>query len=208
MSKLIRWALVLLVLILSCTSFGCGPKKSDSEDAPTAYGKQVTWDTLELSEYVELPSYEGRTVAVEEGISRGDAIFSLIVKEANVLRYPEEQVIYYFEQEQGRYRYHAAKIGISYEELLTSEGLDEERLMEEAKRQTKRDMVFYALADALEVEITSADRESHYEKYVEKFVESYGYTEKYVRDHMSEEILESMRYDKLLEKLISLNSFS
>jgi hypothetical protein len=97
--------------------------------------------------------------------------------------------------------------GQTYEELLSSLGVTEEMMLEESKKLTAEDLVFYALVKAEKIELTQADKDSNFDKYVALFV-SEGYTETYVRENLREQIYETMLYDKTLELLISFTEFT
>ncbi|MBQ7383301.1 MAG: hypothetical protein IJV72_00730, partial [Clostridia bacterium] len=84
----------------------------------------------------------------------------------------------------------------------------EEDMIAEARELTRDDLVFAAVVKAENISLSDADKQNNFDKYVEKFVNSYGYGEEYVRENMSEQIYETMLFDKMLEKLITLNKFA
>ena len=67
--------------------------------------------------------------------------------------------------------------------------------------------VLHALIKAENITLTDADKQNNFERYVVKFVDDYGYGEEYVRENMSEQIYDTMLFDKTVERLITLNTF-
>ena len=163
---------------------------------------------LELSEYVTLGDYKAMSVSYDpEKISKGDAAWQKLIEISDIIKYPNDQIAFYFYQKQAGYQYMAKAGGQTYEELLSSLGVTEEMMLEESKKLTAEDLVFYALVKAEKIELTQADKDANFDKYVALFV-SEGYTETYVRENLREQIYETMLYDKTLELLISFTEFT
>ena len=162
---------------------------------------------LDISEYVSLCEYSGIEIEIRGGESRGDALWGYVVEHSEIKKYPEEQVEYYFEQARAKYAYLAKNAGVGYEEMLAELGVSEESMREEAKKLTAEDLVFHALLEAENISLTDADKQNNFDRYVAKFTSDYGYSESYVRENMTDEIYESMLFDKLLEGLVIKNNF-
>ncbi len=203
-------ALILaLLLLMSAALVSCKKDNGESENTADTEIKPEPMDFFELdiSDYVALGEYSGMKVTCGEGESRGDAVWARAVENAEIKKYPEHQVNYYFEQSKAKYEYLARKGNDTYENILSGLGVTEEDMLAEARELTREDLVFAALVKAENIALSEADKKNNFEKYVEKFVGDYGYGEEYVRENMSEQIYETMLFDKMLEKLITLNIF-
>ena len=66
---------------------------------------------------------------------------------------------------------------------------------------------YAALVKAEGISLSDDEKKNNFDRYVEKFVNDYGYGEEYVRENMSEQIYQTMLFDKTLERLITLNKF-
>ena len=119
----------------------------------------------------------------------------------------EELVSYYTEQTKARYSYYAEKNDMEYSKVLEDFGATEESIATEAKALAKADLVFAALVKAESITLSDSEKSEHFGRYLEFYVESYGYTEEYVKENLTDEIYESMLYDKASEFLIINNSF-
>ena len=207
MKKII--ALVLLAVLVCTSLLACKPKTPPVE--PGRKGKEnekMDISALELSEYVSLGDYKTISVSYDpEKISKGDAAWQKLIEISDIIKYPNDQIAFYFYQKQAGYQYMAKAGGQTYEELLSSLGVTEDMMLEESKKLTAEDLVFYALVKAEKIELTQADKDANFDKYVALFV-SEGYTETYVRENLREQIYETMLYDKTLELLISFTEFT
>lgn len=198
--------LTLLLCLLTCCGKDSDKDKADNTDETEMY-EQMSFTEDNIVKYVSLSEYKELKISLSEGQSKGDAVMERVVSDSLVKEYPSEQVNYYLSQERAKYRYLAQREGKSYEELLSLIGVTEEGMLKEAEELTKRDLVFYALVFAEKIEISDSEKTVNFDKYVKKYVDDYGYTESYVRENLSEQIFESMLYDKTIERLIGLNSF-
>ena len=190
-------------MLVSCSKVD-GDAETTTSDKKT---EGMTFTSDNIGRYISLPEYKGLEISVAEGESRGDAVFSKIVSEAVVIEYPEEQLSYYIEQQEAKYRYIAASSDSTYDEILERFGITAEGIEAESKSLVKNDLVFYGIVYAEEITVTEQEKTDNFEKYVEKYTLGFGYAEEYVRSNMTDEIYESMLYDKTLERLIVLNSF-
>ena len=68
-------------------------------------------------------------------------------------------------------------------------------------------LMLAALVKAEGITLSDSEKSEHFGRYLEFYVESYGYTEEYVKENLTDEIYESMLYDKASEFLIINNSF-
>ena len=208
MKKIIVLLLLAVTLCICLTS--CMPKPIPVEPGIDADGVDEPMDiaALELSEYVTLGDYQGMTVRYDPAkSSKGDAAWAELIRISEIKKYPDDQIAYYFYQKRSGYEHMAKAGGISYEALLESLGITEETILDECKKLTAEDLVFYALIEAEGILVTDEDKQAHFEKYVALFVSEYGYTEDYVRAYLESEIYETMLYDKTLERLISFATF-
>ena len=202
--------LILIALLVAALAVSCG-KDNDGDVSGDDVKAVETIDisSLELSEYVSLAKYSGMTVNYDSSkTSKGDAVWDKVVEASEIKAYPEEQLEYYFEQTKAKYKYLARKGNESYENMLAALGITEEDMMNEAKRLVAEDLVLYALIEAEGVELSEAEKQNNLERYIQKFVDAYGYDEEYVRENMTEQIYDTMLFDKLLEKLIIMNEFA
>ena len=95
----------------------------------------------------------------------------------------------------------------TYESLLSYLGITEADILAEAKRMTLGDLAREAIYKLEGIELSEKEKAENYDVYVRIFTEMYGYTEDYVRSNLTDEIYETMRYDKMIEKLILMNEF-
>ncbi|MBO5415889.1 MAG: hypothetical protein J6A83_04595 [Clostridia bacterium] len=202
--------MLALLLLLSAAFVSC---KRDNGDADNTANTEIKLEPMnffeiDISEYVALGEYSGLDINCEDGQSRGDAVWAKVVDGSEIKKYPEHQVNYYFEQARTKYEYLARQGNDTYENILAGLGVTEEDMIAEARELTRDDLVFAAVVKAENISLSDADKNNNFDKYVEKFVDSYGYGEEYVRENMSEQIYETMLFDKMLEKLITLNNFA
>lgn len=203
-------ALILaLLLLLSAAFVSCKKDNGDADNTSETDIKlePMNFFEMDISEYVALGEYSGLDIRCGEGQSRGDAVWARVLEGAEIKKYPEHQVDYYFQQSKAKYEYLAKNGNDTYENILAGLGVTEEDMMAEARELTRSDLVFAALVEAEDIALSEADKENNFDKYVEKFVGDYGYGEEYARENMSEQIYETMLFDKMLERLISLNNF-
>ena len=156
---------------------------------------------------LELGTYTGLSVAQKEGQSAGNAVWQAVAAECEILRYPEEQVAYYAAQTRAKYRYYARENDLKYEEVLNLFETTEEEIEAQARALVAEDLVYRAVAEDAGIEITQEEKDRLFERYVTKYIEDYGYSRDYVIGNMTDEIVESMRYDKTTEFLITHNTF-
>lgn len=200
--------LMLVVLLTASLVISCDKKEEERDDGAKPV-ETIDISSLELSEYVSLGKYSGMTVSYDPSkTSKGDAVWETVVKGSEIKAYPEEQLEYYFAQSKAKYKYLASKGNDTYENILSALGVTEEDMMNEAKELVAEDLVRYALLEAESIVLSENEKQNNFERYVQKFVGSYGYDEEYVRENMTEQIYDTMLFDKMLEKLIMINEFA
>lgn len=199
-----RGAVLLLCVCLAAGFAGCKKAEKEPEESTV---ERLDYSTLDLSQYIRLGTYTGLSVAQKEGQSAGDAVWQAVAAECEILRYPEEQVAYYAAQTRAKYRYYARENDLEYGEVLTLFETTEEEIEAQARALVAEDLVYRAVAEDAGIEITQEEKDRLSDRYVTKYVEDYGYTRDYVIGNMTDEIVESMRYDKTTEFLITHNTF-
>lgn len=169
----------------------------------------MNFDSADLSLYIELGQYRNLTLTSKgtDNASRGSAVWNAVVESSRVIEYPEQQLMYYYSQSRARYRFYADKNNVTYEKLLEDLGITDEDIMNEAKALTKEDLVRHAILKTEGIELTEEEKDRLFGRYVDKFVTDYGYKEEYVRENLTDEIYDTMLEDKMLEALISWNTF-
>ena len=95
--------------------------------------ERPVYDTENISEYVRVGAYTDCSVSLEHAdASKGEAIRSLLLAQAEVLQYPEDAVNYYAEQEKQACRHYAKQNDLSYEDAMEALGLSEEKIQKKS----------------------------------------------------------------------------
>lgn len=207
MKKLIALLVVIMALLLVFSACEDTDDKGSDSASTEKIADRIDISALDLSLYINLGEYKGIEITLAEGDSRGDAVWSLVLNNSQVIQYPEQQVKYYFERSKASYEYLAKKGNDTYEHVISELGITEEQMLDEARELVKADLVLHALIKAESIELTEDDKQNNFERYVQKFVKDYGYSEEYVRENMAEQIYDTMLFDKTVEKLMTLNTF-
>ena len=204
MKKVIRRALVIsLALIMLISMFSC---KKDGENESVEPVDFAAMSDDELKSYAELGEY--KLMTLKQGSSpKGEVVWDAVKKNATVKDYPEQQVSYYVSQIKAQYAYYAEEAGISYKEMLREVGATEESIRSEAESMATDDIICELVRRDADITLRSDEKSKFFEKYVEKYVEDYGYSREYVVENMTDEIYDSMLYDKTTEFLIAYNYF-
>ncbi|MBE6531492.1 MAG: hypothetical protein E7679_05340 [Ruminococcaceae bacterium] len=202
---------LVAMLLISTMLFSCGdkdniPGETSADNAQSLRRPDIS--QLELSEYITLGNYSGLVIVCGSESERGNAVWDKVVADAEVKKYPEEQVNYYFFQSKAKYEYLAKNGNDSYENIIAALGVTEEQMLEDARALVKEDLCFYAIIKAEGISLSKEEKSKNFDRYVKKYTEAYGYSESYARENMKEQIYESMLFDKMLEKLIILNEFN
>lgn len=204
MKNVIKRALVTsLALIMLISMFSC--KKSDENESAEPVDFAAMSDD-ELKSYAELGEY--KLMTLKQGSSpKGEVVWAAVKKNATVKDYPEQQVSYYVSQIKAQYAYYAEEAGISYKEMLREVGATDESIRSEAESMAADDVIYELVRRDAKITLRSDEKSKFFEKYVEKYVEDYGYSREYVVENMTDEIYDSMLYDKTTEFLIAYNYF-
>jgi hypothetical protein len=204
MKNVVKKALVtLLALIMLISMFSC--KKSDENESAEPVDFAAMSDD-ELKSYAELGEY--KLMTLKQGSSpKGEVVWAAVKKNATVKDYPEQQVSYYVSQIKAQYAYYAEEAGISYKEMLREVGATDESIRSEAESMAADDVIYELVRRDAKITLRSDEKSKFFEKYVEKYVEDYGYSREYVVENMTDEIYDSMLYDKTTEFLIAYNYF-
>lgn len=204
MKNVVKRALVtLLALIMLISMFSC--KKSDENESAEPVDFAAMSDD-ELKSYAELGEY--MLMTLKQGSSpKGEVVWAAVKKNATVKDYPEQQVSYYVSQIKAQYAYYAEEAGISYKEMLREVGATDESIRSEAESMAADDVIYELVRRDADITLREDEKSKFFEKYVEKYVEDYGYSREYVVENMTDEIYDSMLYDKTTEFLIAYNYF-
>ena len=204
MKNVIKRALVtLLALIMLISMFSC-KKNSENESVEPVDFAAMSDD--ELKSYAELGEYKLMTLK-QGSSSKGEVVWAAVKKNATVKDYPEQQVSYYVSQIKAQYAYYAEEAGISYKAMLREVGATDESIRSEAESMAADDVIYELVRRDAKITLRSDEKSKFFEKYVEKYVEDYGYSREYVVENMTDEIYDSMLYDKTTEFLIAYNYF-
>ena len=206
MKKFLRIIALMLVFLLGAALILSGCDKQTGEDdgreklVPPEYSEET------IEEFIKLGSYKNMTVTVgNESSTLNVVLWRKIVDESEVIKYPEDAIAYYKEISTRGYSNLASDGKMSYEELLGALGLTEEDIVAEAEEYVKSDLVQIAIIKAEGLKLTEDEKTRLFDKYVDKFVSSYGYTEEYVKENLTNEIYDTMQYDKMMEFLMLNN---
>ena len=204
MKNVIKRALVTsLALIMLISMFSC---KKDGENESVEPVDFAAMSDDELKSYAELGEY--KLMTLKQGSSpKGEVVWAAVKKNATVRDYPEQQVSYYVSQIKAQYAYYAEEAGISYKEMLREVGATDESIRSEAESMAADDVIYELVRRDADITLREDEKSKFFEKYVEKYVEDYGYSREYVVENMTDEIYDSMLYDKTTEFLIAYNYF-
>lgn len=204
MKNVIKRALLAsLALIMLISMFSC---KKNSEDESVEPVDFAAMSDDELKSYAELGEYKLMTLK-QGSSSKGEVVWAAVKKNATVRDYPEQQVSYYVSQIKAQYAYYAEEAGISYKEMLREVGATDESIRSEAESMAADDVIYELVRRDADITLREDEKSKFFEKYVEKYVEDYGYSREYVVENMTDEIYDSMLYDKTTEFLIAYNYF-
>lgn len=199
----------LILAIILCMSIfflsSCKDEKNEN-DAPIVTDSSA-YLSLELSEYISVEKYTDLDVTVKDGKDKATLLMKAISDSATVIKYPEEQVNYYYEETRKMYLDLASGDEDRYEEILNEQNVTEESMLEDARNMVKNDLIFYYIVKDADITLTEEEKSSLYEQYVDYYVDTYKYSESYVKENMSSLIYDSMLYDKTMEYLILNNNF-
>ena len=191
---------MLLCMLSSC--------KQEQDTEESAALTAMDYSAIEdFGVYVSVPQYTDLDIPLGESDVKSERVWEEILARSEVLRYPEEQVLYYEAQTKATYRYYGKQNGWSLEETMDKLGVSEESIRLKAKDMVKGDLVYrYIVADA-KIALSREEKATLFDRYANQYAESYGYEVDYVAEHLSHLVYDSMLYDKTMEYLILHNRF-
>ena len=192
--------LIAAIMLLSLVS--CG-----EEDEDNVNYVEPPEEVEYLGDLVDLTEYRGLTVAQETGESRGDAIWRAVLEGSEVTEFPSPFLSYYESQTLTKYKLLADKADMSYTELLEALGLAEEDVKNEAKDLAKAELVAMAIIEKESILLTDEEIDRLFDRYAQKIAEELGKDVSYVKENLSDEVYDTMLRDKMIEFLITQNTF-
>lgn len=212
MKKFFKASALLLVFLLGIAIVFSGCDKIFPDNGDEYSTKELMppdYSDIALSDYISLGEYKGLKVAiggvVSEDMTNDLLLWETIVRNADVIKYPDDALSYYKEQTTRIYMGYAEEGSMSYDELMTSLGKTDEDIEEEAKEYVKSDLVRFAIIEAEGLYLTDDEKARLFDKYAYKFEITYGYTTEYVRKNLTDEIYDAMQHDKMMEFLLLNN---
>ena len=209
MSKGLKFlAFMLCVLTLSISLAACSDSQNVSETETDAQ-TEITYENIDVDSYVKSIQYKGLTVAFDSmNETKADAVWSAIYATAILEGYPDEKVSYYFGQMKDSYMHYAGGDEEKYLLLLEAQGTSEEKMLEEAERLVKEDLVYEYIIKHEGITLTDGEKAELFDKYVAKYSAELGKAPEEVAASMADYVYESMLYDKTTEYLFTVNTFS
>ena len=198
--------IVAFTLILSASLLSSCKDEEKSNDLPKLESSSP-YLSMELSEYISIDAYTSLDIIAKEGDDKASLIMNALADAARVIKYPEDQVNYYYAQTKQMYMDLASGDEEKYREILSEQKITEETMLEDAREMVKQDLIFYYVVKDADISLTDEEISSLYGQYVDYYVETYKYSESYVKENMSSLIYDSMLYDKTMEYLILNNNF-
>lgn len=133
------------------------------------------------------------------------AVWTAIKENAEIVEYPEQQVMYYYASYRKNIQTEADKYGHAYEEHLEAIGLTDEDVMNRAKDLVLDELVLYAIVEAEDYSVNDED----YAKYIVKYAEEQGISvEEMEKRYEREYIIDNMLWDKVLFTLTEQTEFT
>ena len=205
MKNFLRFAAIILVFLLTSALVlcGCDENKDENDNREKLVPPDYSEETIE--EFIKLGEYKNMTV--QAGSSTPNVtLWHKVVENAEVIKYPDDAITYYKELSTRGYSNLAKDGKMSEEELLSALGITEEDIISEAEEYVKSDLVQIAIIKAEGLELTEEEKERLFDKYVDKFASSYNYSEEQVKEKLTDEIYDTMQYDKMMEFLMLNNN--
>ena len=197
-----RFLILLIAAIMLLSLVSCG-----EEDEDNVNYVEPPEEVEDLGDLVDLTEYRGLTVAQEAGESRGDAIWRAVLEGSKVTEFPSPFLSYYESQTLTKYKLLADKADMSYTELLEALGLAEEDVKNEAKDLAKAELVAMAIIEKESILLTDEEIDRLFDRYAQKIAEELGKDVSYVKENLSDEVYDTMLRDKMIEFLITQNTF-
>ena len=133
------------------------------------------------------------------------AVWTAIKENAEIIEYPEQQVMYYYASYRKNIQAEADKYGHAYEEHLEAIGLTDEDVRNKALDLVMDELVFYSIIEAEGYTVNDED----YAQYIVKYSDEQGISvEELEKLYDREYILENMLWDKVLLTLTEQTEFA
>ncbi len=202
MKKLFSFLLVLCLLAALSACAENDGTVTDTESTET----EISYDDINVYEYVSEVKYKDLSVELTgDNAIDAQALWSAVYSSAKISAYPEDKVLYYFDQAKKSYMHSVGYNEEDYELLLENKGIDESDMLEDAKRMVCEDMVFEYIVKKESISLTDGEMSENFNKYVAELSERFGVNEEYMRTEMADYVYDTMLYDKVTEFLIVQN---
>ena len=196
--------LILLAACLLLTSlFSC--KQDDDGNVNISEMPEV--EAAYLENAVKLPEYTGLTVTQNTSESRGEAIWRVVLEGSEVIDFPDSFLSYYESQTLTKYKLLADEADMSYSELLEALGMSEADVYNEARELAKAELVAMVIIEKEKIELTEEEVTRLFDRYAQKIAEELGKEVDYVKKNLANEVCDTMLRDKMIEFLITQNTF-
>ena len=131
-------------------------------------------------------------------------LFGTIIGNAEIIEYPEEQVMYYYTSEISYLEAYAANYGVTIDVLMETQGITYEIIMDYVKNLVKEELVYFAIVKAEAMEVTDED----YSEGLARYSASMGVTaEELEAQYGVDYIKENILWDKTHTHIATLNTF-
>ena len=132
------------------------------------------------------------------------AVWNHILENAEVLEYPDQQVMYYYTSYRANIEAEADVYGHSYEEHLEAIGLTDEDVMSKSKSLVYEELVFYYIVKEENYSVTDEE----YSAGVAKYAEEQGMTVEQMETYYDRDyIMDNILWDKVLLTLKDITTF-
>ena len=135
-----------------------------------------------------------------------NALFEKLIANATVLKIPQDEYEFYYNQTISQYGAYAQQYNMKFEEFIvemTGSSVDEffEFARENARSSVETELIYFAVAD--KVGITDALTKADYDKYLENIAAEYLTTpENFVAMYGSDTILRSLVWDSVMDYIL------
>lgn len=141
----------------------------------------------------------------EYEITKLQAMWQIVLDNAEVINLPESQVMYYYTSSRSYYEAYASQYGYTYEEFLELVGLTDNYIYEVMQDRVKEEITFYSIVKIEGIEVTDED----YANGIIQYAADQGMSESALVEEYGEEyIRECVLWDKLMVYLASENTFT
>ena len=133
------------------------------------------------------------------------AVWSTVLENAEVLHYPEQQVMYYYSIYKNNIMAEADTYGHTYEEHLEAIGLTDEYVMEASQELVFEELVFYAIVEAEGYGISDEEYAEGIVEYAERQEMTVEQLEAY---YEKDYIIDNLLWDKVMFALKDMATFT